>query len=209
MTNDIWPTIHDERRALIADLETLRPEQWQAPSLCAGWPVHDVLAHLLSLATMTPPRFLSRVARAGFDFDRYVERQVSAERRDTPGDTLQAYRSVSDRTSAPPGLKASWLGEAFVHGEDIRRPLGLRRDYPVDAVARALEFYSRSNAIIGGKSRVAGLTLWATNADVTVGSGPEVTGPTISLLLAAAGRPASLADVDGPGVPTLRSRIPH
>ncbi len=45
---DIWPVIHDDRQALADDLAGLSPEQWQTPSWCDGWSVHDVLAHLLS-----------------------------------------------------------------------------------------------------------------------------------------------------------------
>jgi uncharacterized protein (TIGR03083 family) len=206
MSDSIWPVIHDERRALIADLETLSPEQWQLPSLCTDWTVHDVLAHLVSLARMTPPRFLMRFARARFDFNRYIGEQLAAERGDSPATTLDRYRRVVDRTSAPPGPKASWLGETFVHAEDIRRPLGIHRNYPADAVARALTFYTRSNLIIGGKSRVADLTLRTTDADLTIGSGPEVTGTAIALLLATSGRSASWDELDGPGLGTLKSR---
>jgi uncharacterized protein (TIGR03083 family) len=206
MSDSIWPVIHDERHALIADLETLSLEQWQLPSLCTDWTVHDVLAHLVSLARMTPPRFLMRFARARFDFNRYIGEQLAAERGDSPATTLDRYRAVVDRTSAPPGPKASWLGETFVHAEDIRRPLGIHRNYPADAVARALTFYSHSNTIIGGKSRVADLTLRPTDADLTVGSGPEVTGTAIALLLATSGRSASWDELDGPGLNTLKSR---
>jgi uncharacterized protein (TIGR03083 family) len=206
MSESIWPVVHDERRALIADLETLSPEQWQVRSLCPDWTVHDVLAHLLSLAKMTPPRFAVRFARAGCDFDRYVAEQVVAERGDSPASTLQQYRAVVDRTSAPPGPKAGWMGETFVHAEDIRRPLGIQHHYPVDAVARALTFYSRSNAVIGGKRRVAGLTLRATDTDLTIGAGPEVAGTALALLLATSGRSTAWDELDGPGLEALRSR---
>jgi uncharacterized protein (TIGR03083 family) len=49
--SDIWPVVHAERRALAADLADLSPEQWQTPSLCAGWSVHDVLAHMVATTT--------------------------------------------------------------------------------------------------------------------------------------------------------------
>ena len=73
-------------------------------------------------------------------------------------------------------------------------------------MTRAVAFYAKSNAIIGGRDRVAGLTLKATDADFSVGSGPVVEGPAISLLLAASGRKSALADLTGDGVETLRSR---
>jgi uncharacterized protein (TIGR03083 family) len=206
VAESIWPTIHAERAALADDLTQLTDEQWSTPSLCTEWTVHDVLAHLVSAAKMTPPKFAVKFAGAGFNFDKFAGRQVAAEGAGGPDATLAAFRSVQGRTSAPPGPKDTWLGEAVVHGEDIRRPLGIKHDYAMDAVTRAITFYSKSNAIIGGRDRVAGLTLTATDADFSVGSGPVVQGPAVSLLLAASGRKSALADLTGPGVETLRSR---
>jgi uncharacterized protein (TIGR03083 family) len=206
MTESIWPTIHAERSALADDLSELSAEQWRTPSLCTEWDVHDVFAHLLSAAKMTPPRFVTRFAGAGFNFDRFAARQVAIEGAGGPAETMSAFRAAEPRETAPPGPKETWLGEAFVHGEDIRRPLGITRAYPLPEVARAVAFYAKSNAIIGGRNRVAGLTLRATDTELSVGSGPLVEGPAISLLLVASGRKSALAELVGPGVETLRGR---
>ena len=203
---DIWPVIHAERRALAADLDGLDAGQWRTQSWCDRWTVHDVLAHLLSAAKMTPPKFARRFAAAGFDFDRFAGRQVRREGAPGPGATLAAFREAQDRTSAPPGPKDTWLGEAFVHGEDIRRPLGLTGKYPLAYVIRVIELYARSGAIIGGKARVAGLTLQATDADFSLGTGPLVQGPAVALMLAASGRKQVLPELNGPGVDVLAGR---
>jgi uncharacterized protein (TIGR03083 family) len=206
VSESIWPTIHAEREALAADLASLTDDQWATQSLCSEWTVHDVLAHQLSAAKMTPPKFVARFAAAGFNFDRFAGRQVAREAVGGPAATLAAFRAVSSRQSAPPGPKETWLGEAFVHGEDIRRPLGIAHDYPLPQVVRAVAFYSRSNTIIGGRDRVAGVTLKATDIDFSVGEGPLVEGPAIALLLAASGRKSALADLTGAGVDVMRSR---
>jgi uncharacterized protein (TIGR03083 family) len=206
MTETIWPTIHDDRRQLADDLDRLSDAEWATPSLCGEWTVHDVLAHLLSAEKMTPPKFFANFAAAGFKFDRFAAKQVAVEGAGGPAATLAAFRANAGRTTAPPGPKDTWLGEAFVHSEDIRRPLGIPHDYPLPFVTRTIAFYARSNAIIGGRDRVAGLTLKATDTDFTVGSGPVVEGPAISLLLAASGRKSALAELSGPGVETLRER---
>ena len=206
MTEPIWPTIHAERSALADDLAHLTDEQWTTRSLCTDWSVQQVLAHLLSAAKMTPPKFLSRFAAAGFNFDKFAQRQVDREGAGSPEATLAAFRAASSRTTAPPGPKETWLGEAFAHGEDIRRPLGITHSYPADQVARAVTFYARSNAIIGGRDRVAELTLRATDTDLEVGSGPVAEGPVISLLLVASGRKSALSELSGPGVETLAQR---
>lgn len=203
---DLWPTIHAERHALANDLAQLADDQWQTPSLCSGWTVHDVLAHLLATAKMTPPKFFGKFLAAGFNFAKFADREIAEERAGGPEATLAAFRAAEQRTSSPPGPKTSWLGETLVHAEDIRRPLGIAHDYPKDAAAQVVRFYANSNAIVHGKSRVAGLTLRATDTDLTVGSGPEVSGPVLSLALATTGRPAVLDELSGPGVEILRTR---
>ena len=206
MAESPWPTIHTERAALAHDLESLTPDQWSTPSLCAGWSVADVLAHQVSTAKMTPGRFFARFAGRGFSFTRFADKGIAAEGAAGPAAALQELRRVQTWTKAPPGPKDTWLGEAIVHAEDIRRPLGIRRDYPVSAVTRVLDTYVRSNAIIGGKKRVAGLTLKATDAEWSHGSGPLVEGPALALLLATAGRTRALTDLTGPGVELLAAR---
>jgi uncharacterized protein (TIGR03083 family) len=206
MSTSVWPTVHAERAALADDLSDLTPEQWARPTMCSEWNVHQVLAHQLSAAKLTPPTFLVRLAGAGFRFNRFTAEQVEREAHDDPAATLAEFRAVQGRQTAPPGPKETWLGEAFVHGEDIRRPLGIAHEYPRREVCRALDFYSRSNTIIGGKTRIAGLTLTATDVDFSVGEGPAVHGTVISLLLAASGRKAALDELSGPGLETLRDR---
>jgi uncharacterized protein (TIGR03083 family) len=203
---DIWPTIHAERQSLADEVAELTPEQWHAHTMCGDWDVHDVLAHLVSAAKMTPPKFAVRFAAAGFNFDKFAGKQVKIEGAGGPQATLAAFRAVQQRTTAPPGPKDTWLGEAFVHGADIRRALGIRHEYPLPFVARTVEFYSKSNAIIGGRDRIAGLTLTASDTEFAIGDGPVVEGPVLSLLLAASGRKAALDDLTGPGVDTLRTR---
>lgn len=206
MTASVWPTIHAERRALADDLADLTAEQWATRSLCSAWTVHEVLAHQLATAKLTPAKFLTRFAGARFNFDRFAAQQVAVESSGGPEATLQAFRAAEPRETAPPGPKDTWLGEVLVHGEDIRRPLGIGHEYPLRDVARAIRFYARSNTIIGGRDRVAGLTLRATDTDLTVGSGPVVEGPVMSLLLAATGRRAALGELSGPGVAELAKR---
>jgi uncharacterized protein (TIGR03083 family) len=106
----------------------------------------------------------------------------------------------------PPGPAATWLGETIVHGEDIRRALGIKHAYPADAVVTVADFYKGSNLLIGSKNRIAGLTLRATDADWSHGTGPEVKGSVLSLVLAMTGRTVADDDLAGDGVTTLRSR---
>jgi uncharacterized protein (TIGR03083 family) len=203
---DNWPTIHAERRALAGDLDNLTKEQWATPSLCEGWSVHDVLAHQVASATLTPPGFLVKFIAAGFNFGKFAQKAVDKIGKDGPAATLAAYKQHESSTKSPPGPKDTWLGETIVHAEDIRRPLGIKHDYPAEALVKVLDFFKGSNTLIGSKDRVANLTLKATDVDWTHGSGPLVEGPAVSLLMAMTGRKAHLADLSGDGVATLRNR---
>jgi len=203
---DIWPVIHAEREALATDLGALGQDQWASPSLCGTWTVRDVLAHMTATAKMTPPAFFAKLAGAGFSFGRLQEKNVAAEQGATPADTLGRFEAELASVKHPPGPVDSWLGETIVHAEDIRRPLGIRHHYPPEAVIRIADFYKGSNLLIGTKRRIAGLTLHATDADWSYGTGLQVSGPMLSLLLAMTGRKASLADLSGDGVTMLRER---
>ncbi|USQ80292.1 maleylpyruvate isomerase family mycothiol-dependent enzyme [Ornithinimicrobium faecis] len=202
--DDVWPMVHAERAALLADLESLEDSQWQRDSLCAGWTVHDVAAHLVDTALTTRVGFMLGLARARFDFDRQNDRGVERHRGATPRQTLTRLREVATRTSTPPGSLDSRIVEEVVHGEDIRRPLGLVRAYPAAAVDRALLYQTRTSAAMGGaKDRVAGLRLEATDHDLLHGDGALVRGTALDLLLAVSGRQSALADLTGPGVSRL------
>lgn len=187
--------MHAERAALIADLRNLDDADWATSSLCTGWTVHDVLAHLVNDATTTRLGFVAQLVAARFDFDALNQRGVEAERRAHPRDTLARFREVADRTSSAPTSAATRYVEAFVHGEDIRRPLGIAHDYPQGAVLAAIAHQRKTPVSMGGgRELAAGRTLIATDAgdtagqSLSLGEGPPVRGTAIDLLLWLSGR---------------------
>ncbi|WP_435201718.1 maleylpyruvate isomerase family mycothiol-dependent enzyme [Janibacter sp. GS2] len=202
--SDVWDLVHTERAALIADLELLTDEQWARPSLCSAWSVHDVAAHLVDNAMATPFGVVRAMVRARFDFDRQNEQGMRRQRGATPRETLQRLRDVAARTSGPPAPVDSRLVEEVLHGEDIRRPLGLVRHYDPEAVGRALHYQARTSSALGGGRQLAEKAAWrATDIDLSFGTGPEVAGPALSLLMVVSGRRVALADLAGPGVPAV------
>jgi uncharacterized protein (TIGR03083 family) len=204
--SDIWPVIHAERKALATDLQALDAEQWQAASLCGQWTVRDVTAHMTATAKITPPAFFTKLAMSGFNFGRLQDKDITAEKGASPADTLDRFDAVVNSEKHPPGPIDSWLGEAILHAEDIRRPLAIQHEYPTDAVVRLADFYKGSNLVVGTKRRIEGLTLRATDADWSHGSGPEVSGPIMPLVMAMTGRKIALDNLTGEGVATLRTR---
>ncbi|MEU4078797.1 maleylpyruvate isomerase family mycothiol-dependent enzyme [Streptomyces venezuelae] len=208
MTQDVWPLVHAERAALIEALAGLGDEQWREESLCTGWTVHDVTAHLVDTALTTRTGFLLGLARARFDFDQQNAVGVARRRGDDPQETLRRLRRVATRRSTPPAPLDSRLVEEVVHGEDIRRPLGLKRRYPTGVVTRALLCQTRTSASFGGaKELVSRVRLTATDTKLEIGDGPGVTGPALSLLLAVSGRMVALDDLSGPGVEMMVTEL--
>lgn len=203
----IWQAVHEERHRLVSDLENIGLEQWQTSSLCPGWSVHDVVAHLIDSAVTTRLGFARQMVTARFDFDRANDHGVHRHKAIDPSTTLDAFRAVTDRTDTPPAPPATRLVEAYVHGEDIRRPLGIHRDYPPDHVVTALEYMARTGAGFGGgKERVRGLRLIPLPEGRAIGEGPEVRGEGIALLLAASGRRTRPGELSGHGARVLAAR---
>ncbi|PRC48927.1 hypothetical protein C6A85_77345, partial [Mycobacterium sp. ITM-2017-0098] len=96
------------------------------------------------------------------------------------------------------------LVEAIVHGEDIRRPLGIAATYAEDAVAAALAYQvGTSVAIGGGRERVKGVRLIATDGEFDAGQGDVVRGRAVDLLLAVSCRAVGTDVFDGPGAGRL------
>ncbi len=203
---DLWTLVAAERGVLADDLAALTPEQWAARSLCPDWTVRDIVAHLSAAASTSPGAFLVQFARAGFKFGKYANDGLSRELGANTGATLAGFRAVQGSKTSPPGPKPTWLGEIVVHAEDIRRPLGIAHSYDPEALREVADFYKGSNTLIGAKNRIAGLALKATDQDWSHGTGPDVEGPLLSLVMAMTGRKAHVDDLTGEGVETLASR---
>jgi uncharacterized protein (TIGR03083 family) len=207
VAEDMWQLIHTERAALAADLAGLTAEQWEIQSLCDRWTVRDVVAHMTATAMMTPAKFMLSFARSGFSFPSFADKEIGRHRGSTPQETLERFRAAIPSSTSPPGPAASWIGEAVVHAEDARRPLNIPHAYSMEAMRRVGTFFSRSNAIIGSKKRVAGVRLEASDTEWATGTGPTVRGPMLALLMTMTGRSAFVDDLAGEGLDVLRDRL--
>jgi uncharacterized protein (TIGR03083 family) len=127
---------------------------------------------------------------ARFDTDLHNQRRLAEHRGATPAETLERFRRVTTSTTAPWGPVEAWLGEVVIHGEDVRRPLGLSHTPPVETVTAVARFSARRDFTVSGRTAVAGLRLEATDGPFATGEGPLVRGTTLALLMAiAAGSP--------------------
>ncbi|WP_228538772.1 maleylpyruvate isomerase family mycothiol-dependent enzyme [Nocardia sp. XZ_19_385] len=198
--------VHAERAALAADLADLDDQQWGQQSLCGSWVVEEVVAHLTAAASIGRRRWLFSVLGARFDFDKHNNRRLAEHRGATPAETLQRFRAIRTSTTAASGHTAAWLGEVIVHAQDIRRPLNLPATPTTEATTEVARFYSERNFTVPSRTAIEGLRLEATDGPFTTGTGLLVTGPTLALTMAMAGRHTYCDDLSGPGVPTLRDR---
>jgi uncharacterized protein (TIGR03083 family) len=203
-----WDLIHQERSAMADVLAGLAPSEWAKPSLCPRWSVHVMAAHIVAGAEQTPGHFVTRLTANGFRFNTTMDREAQRVGTATPAEIIERLRARTNTTNRPPATVVTMLGEIVVHGEDIRRPLGIAGTTPAGSIAACLDMYVRANFPVGAKKRIAGLHLTASDLDWSYGSGPRVLGPGLTLLMAITGRPVGVDDLDGDGVATLSDRMP-
>src|SRR5262245_29271718 len=75
-TMDTWQMIKEERASLVSALAELPDADWDKPSLCTGWTVRDVVGHMIATANMTPPKFFTKLAGAGFNFQKLARNDI-------------------------------------------------------------------------------------------------------------------------------------
>ncbi|GIG68374.1 maleylpyruvate isomerase family mycothiol-dependent enzyme [Phytomonospora endophytica] len=181
--------VRAERERLADLFAGLAPEQWDVPSLCAGWRVREVVAHMTMPYRTKPLRLLAGIVRAGFSFHRYADRDARATARRMDGAELVALlRRNLDNPWRPPGEgPVSALSHDVIHGLDVTEPLGLPAP-PPERVALVLAPVSPRHLKYFGAD-IEGRRMTATDADVSVGEGPrDVPMAAKDILLVATGR---------------------
>jgi uncharacterized protein (TIGR03083 family) len=204
----VWRQIAAQRRELADLLAGLSPEQWERPSLCAGWRVRDVAAHLTSGPTTGLVAGAVQFVRAGGDFDRMVAEGARRGAARPVGVLVDELRAVADSRRLPPVTNhLNALLDVLVHGQDITVPLDIERPVPAGAGRVAADRVWVMGWPFRARRRLSGLRVVATDADWTRGAGPVLAGPVGALLLVMTGRPAGLARLSGPGADLLAGRF--
>ncbi|MFF2451160.1 maleylpyruvate isomerase family mycothiol-dependent enzyme [Isoptericola sp. NPDC058082] len=200
-----------ERRRAVADLlEALDESQLAAPSLCAGWDVLTVGAHLAQTAAPGAlGEFLRDVVRARGSIHRANDAAARRAGQRPVAETVTLLRRRAESRFSPPltGPRAP-LTDLLVHEGDMRLPLGLGHDPDPGTVRVGLEFVTTGRAVgFAPRGRLRGLRLAATDLDWAWGEGAALTGRGIDLLMGACGRSAVLPRLDGAGLPLLAGRL--
>ena len=186
-TDEIWRRVDEQRIGLAGLLEGLTAEQWTAPSLCDGWQVRDVAAHLTH-SHMHPVRAIVEAARSGFRFDSMIQRLGREDPR-SQAEIAIALRGMAGSRKRVPGTSVQQpLIELLVHGQDITVPLGIDWPMPLDAAREAAQKLSGMTFPLNGQRRLAGVRLVATDAEFAAGEGREVQVPIGDIVMILAGR---------------------
>lgn len=191
-----WQVIDEHRLALADFLDTLTPQQWAAPSLCDGWTVKDVAAHLSYAASFRYAELVAAVVRARGNFDRMIH-QTGVDRaatRTTDQVVADLRAIIGSRRLAPTTSWRDPLLDVLVHAQDIARPLGLDLATPAEPARVAADWAWERGAPFHPSRRMAGTRLVADDVDWIRGEGREVRGPIVSLLLLSTGRAAAVTE---------------
>jgi uncharacterized protein (TIGR03083 family) len=211
--DEIWASIDTQRLRTADLLEALTDSEWRQPSLCDGWTVRDVAAHLTlqQQGLLDVLRFAVRHPASVLGLNRAINRSARF-RAVAPVEGLIAdLRAMVGSRRHNIGLTSlEPLIDILVHGQDIALPLG--RDLPMapDAAAvaatRVWSTRGTSKAKVFDSLSLDGLRLQATDTDWAVGEGVQVEGPIAALLLLLTGRRVALAQLSGPGADLLREK---
>ncbi|MFI1996594.1 maleylpyruvate isomerase family mycothiol-dependent enzyme [Actinoplanes sp. NPDC020271] len=209
---DVVSMIADERIRMAELIETLKPGQLYAMSLCDGWTVHEVAAHLCAPWIFGARRIVPAVVRHGFRVHRANAELVRDLAIDLTADEIARQLRMNAEFVFNPRIVGplGQLTDLQVHGQDICRPLGLTRDLVPERMIPSLEFLlsPKARGSFVPRGRLDGLRFLAEDLDWEGGQGLlTVRGRGEALLLALTGRPVVLDELTGSGVAALRARI--
>ncbi|OBI79877.1 maleylpyruvate isomerase family mycothiol-dependent enzyme [Mycobacterium sp. 1245805.9] len=204
----VFAAVANERRQIATLIDGLDDEQLAAPSLCAGWDIKTVAAHLVSVFVDSFWVFMGTAARRG-GMARAIDELARRRARLPAADLAATLRERADHPLSPPLFgPLDPLADILVHSGDIRIPLDLPFEPDPALAALALDFLTGPWPLgFVPLGRLWGISLYANDIDRAWGRGTEVHGPAAALMMAVSGRPALLHLLGGPGLPLLARRL--
>lgn len=203
----IWDVVVAERAALAATLRTLSAPEWDHPSLCEGWRVRDVAAHVASGPQLDWPAMLRLLPQFRYGYNGMILRDGQRRGQAAPQSIIEQLERFGPLRRGPVVVTArEALIDILVHTQDIVRPLGRAHALPADAAGVAADRARRLAVLMRSSQLVGSYQLRATDLDWCRGRGLLIEGPMAELLMLCAGRPADWRLLSGPGVESVRSR---
>lgn len=204
----VFAAVADERRQIATLLDHLDDAQLATPSLCAGWDIKTVAAHLVSVFADSFWMFQWTALRGG-GLHRGIDELARRRARVPASDIAITLRQGADCVVSPPLTgPLSGLTDVLVHGGDIRIPLGLPFNPDPQRAALALDFLTGPRPLgFASRTRLRGIRLQCGEIGRSWGEGAEIRGPLAALMMSASGRGALLHLLHGPGLPLLKDRL--
>lgn len=166
-----WEVVDLELGRIVDLLEELNEDQWNAMSLCEGWRVRHVAAHLVS-RELTTMQILGKALRYLGNVDRAIDASArDISNRFTDPEVVEQLREmIGHRVVNKFVTPHDVMVEMLVHGLDIAVPLGVDLEQPEDAMIAAIERMVKAAGTTKGKTQGGGVslakvTLKATDAD--------------------------------------------
>lgn len=187
--DEVWGHIHEQRRTLARLLAGLDPEAWSTPSLCAGWTVRDVAAHVIASPQIRVRDMPGVLVRGRFDFNHAMDVETRRRGRASPEEILEQYDAHDGSRRHPLGTAVTDpLVDVLVHTQDIARPLGLDVGAPPEACAAAADRARFVSPLFGTFGLVRSKRLVATDTEWDRGTGEVIEAPVLELLMLCCGR---------------------
>ncbi|WP_162599881.1 maleylpyruvate isomerase family mycothiol-dependent enzyme [Nocardioides solisilvae] len=204
-SDEVWRHVHAERRAMGAMLASLSEEEWERPSLCAGWTVRDVAAHVIATPQIHAPELVALLARnLGRSYDAMIFRDVKRRGRQPVATILADFeRYAGSRHRVAVTTSVEPLLDVLVHHQDVVRALGRHHDPDVGAALVAADRCRLLPGLLHSRSIVRQVRMVATDVDWVRGDGPELRGRASELLMVCAGRGRAATGLSGEGVALL------
>lgn len=191
MTDDasLQPVVAAEFLALADLLESASDAQWDTSSLCEGWRVREVIAHMTMAARYPDEKFMAELRRYDFDFGR-LSNEIASRDAVLPTNELMAnLRSDTMQHWAPPGGGYHGaLNHVVIHGLDVTVPLGVPRRSPDETIRIVLDDLTQGDVHARFGTSIEGRSLQATDLDWSYGSGSPLRGAAEDLALVLCGR---------------------
>ncbi|OXM63092.1 maleylpyruvate isomerase family mycothiol-dependent enzyme [Amycolatopsis vastitatis] len=205
----MWAGVERARLRLADLLENLPEQDWERPSLCTGWRIRDVAAHLAGNAQFGAGDWFREALRARGRFNRMISESARRLAAQPPGPLVAQLRDHAASRRVPPAPGAgpdSTIMDVLTHTQDIALALGREPEVPPEDAVAGLGSLWKLRFPFNPRKQLAGLRLIASDADWAVGTGPEVRGPAAGFLLLLTGRPAAYERLSGPGLDLARAK---
>lgn len=201
---DTWEEVRRLRLEFADQIIRLRPDLWDLPSWCAGWRVRDVLGHLVTMGETSRRAMVGEIIRSGFRPDRAVDRLARAAGGQPVPELAGRLREVAEEGFRLPGVPPEMaLGDVIIHSADAFRPAGIVPNPPMEDVVAVLDMYETWGRRVFHRVPHERVSLVATDGEWRHGTGPEVRGTAMDLLLLVANRRQVVDHLAGEGVASL------